>query len=96
MCYKFLIYYSYNYAIPVGMPLQEEILKRGYEVKWFTYIPASKKNFPSDAEMLNSIEEVIKYNPGTKAIYLHRHLHGYKGYRIFIPHTQSHTVLIKA
>jgi len=63
MSYKFLIYYSYNYAIPVGMPLQEEILKRGYEVKWFTYIPASKKNFPSNAEMLNSIEEVINYNP---------------------------------
>jgi hypothetical protein len=45
------------------MPLQEEILKRGYEVKWFTYISASKKNFPSHAEMLNSIEEAIKYNP---------------------------------
>lgn len=63
MDYKFLLYFSYNYAIPIGMPLQEEILKRGFRVKWFTYIPQSKKKFPAQAEMLNSIEEVINYQP---------------------------------
>lgn len=63
MDYKFLLYFSYNYAIPIGMPLQEEILKRGFKVKWFTYIPASKKGFPGNAELLNTIDEVINYQP---------------------------------
>ena len=49
--------------MPIGMPLQEEILKRGFRVKWFTYIPESKKNFPENSEILNSIEEVIEYQP---------------------------------
>ena len=63
MNYKFLLYFSYNYAIPIGMPLQEEILKRGFEAKWFTSIPESGKNFPGNAEILKSIDEVIEYQP---------------------------------
>lgn len=63
MDYKFLLYFSYNYAIPIGMPLQEEILRRGYQVKWFTYIPVARKSFPETAPMLNSIDEVIEYQP---------------------------------
>lgn len=45
------------------MPLQEEILKRGYQVKWFTYIPESKKHFHESAEILGSIDDVIAYQP---------------------------------
>ena len=36
MTYRFLIYISHTYALPIGLPLQEEIRKRNYEVKWFT------------------------------------------------------------
>ena len=35
MNYKFLIYISYSYAFPIGEPLEKEIQKRGYEIKWF-------------------------------------------------------------
>ena len=32
---RFLIYISQAYGIPIGIPLQKEIEKRKYEVKWF-------------------------------------------------------------
>ena len=40
--YKFLIYISYSYSIPIGKPLQEEIERRGYEVFWFSEIESTK------------------------------------------------------
>lgn len=63
MNYKFLLYFSYSYAIPIGSPLEKEILKRGYEVKWFTYIPEAKKDIPQNSQVLDSIEDVIAYQP---------------------------------
>ena len=63
MTYKFLLYFSYSYAIPIGLPLEKEILKRGYEVKWFTYIPESKKYIPQSSQALDSIQDVIAYHP---------------------------------
>lgn len=63
MRYKFLLFFSYSYAIPIGTPLESEILKRGYEVKWFTYIPNEKKSIPPNSLSLDSIEDVIDYQP---------------------------------
>ena len=63
MIYKFLIYTSYSYAIPIGRPLELEILKRGYQVCWFTYIPETKKSIPKDSKLLNSIQQVVDYDP---------------------------------
>lgn len=63
MKYKFLLFFSYSYAIPIGTPLEKEILKRGYEVKWFTYIPDEKKYIPPNSLFLNSIRDVIDYQP---------------------------------
>ena len=36
MQYKFLIYISYSYAVPIGNPLEVEIKRRGYKVFWFS------------------------------------------------------------
>jgi CDP-glycerol glycerophosphotransferase (TagB/SpsB family) len=63
MNYHFLIYISHTYALPIGTPLQKEILKQGYEVKWFSDQEATKAHFQEQGELLDSIEDVISYKP---------------------------------
>tara|TARA_R100000935_G_scaffold1421_2_gene4411 strand:+ start:139 stop:1209 length:1071 start_codon:yes stop_codon:yes gene_type:complete len=63
MNYKFLIYISHTYALPIGDPIQKEILALGYEVKWFSDLEYTKAYFPEHGELLNSIEDVISYHP---------------------------------
>ena len=63
MDYKFLIYTSYSYAVPIGRPLELEILKRGYQVRWFSYIPETKTHLPEGSQLLNTIQEVVDYDP---------------------------------
>lgn len=61
--YKFLIYISYSYSIPIGKPLQEEIERRGYEVYWFSDLEETKHYFSKSEKILNTVNEVINYNP---------------------------------
>ncbi len=62
--YKFLIYISYSYAIPIGKPLEQEILKRGYKVRWFSDLEETKNQLvESKTEVLLNIQEVIQYQP---------------------------------
>jgi hypothetical protein len=63
MKYRFLIYISHTYALPIGGPLQTEILKRGFEVKWFADEDYTKAYFPEHGELLNNVEEAIEYDP---------------------------------
>ncbi len=63
MSYRFLIYISHTYALPIGSPLQKEILRQGYEVKWFSDQEYTKAYFPEQGELLDSIEDVISYKP---------------------------------
>lgn len=63
MNYRFLIYISHTYALPIGKPLENEILSRGYEVKWFSELEAPKKHFPPSGDLLPDIEAVINYKP---------------------------------
>jgi hypothetical protein len=63
MKYRFLIYISHTYALPIGAPLQKEIISQGYEVKWFSDLEYTKAYFPEHGELLNTIEEVIDYHP---------------------------------
>ena len=63
MTYKFLIYISYSYAIPIGLPLEKEILKRGYLVKWFSDLDEGKNAIPSSSSKLDHIQDVIAYQP---------------------------------
>lgn len=63
MLYKFLIYISYSYALPIGNPLEEEILKRGYEVKWFCDNDAEKQSIRHKNNALETIEDVVAYEP---------------------------------
>ncbi|NBL65269.1 CDP-glycerol glycerophosphotransferase [Flavobacterium sp. NST-5] len=61
--YKFLIYISHPYSIPIGKPLQMEIEKRGYQVFWFSELEYTKDYFVGDEKILNSVEEVLNYQP---------------------------------
>lgn len=63
MKYRFLIYISHSYALPIGEPLQKEILKRGFEVKWFSDLEYTKAFFPEHGSLLPNIEDAIDYKP---------------------------------
>lgn len=63
MNYRFLIYISHSYALPIGKPLQDEIDRRGYEVKWFSELEPPKKFFPEAGILIPDIKKVIEYAP---------------------------------
>jgi CDP-glycerol glycerophosphotransferase (TagB/SpsB family) len=63
MNYRFLIYISYTYAFPIGEPLEKEIQKCGYEVKWFADVEETKKKFSKDKSVLEDIQSVMAYQP---------------------------------
>jgi len=60
---RFLIHISQGYGIPIGKPLQKEIRVRGYEVKWFSESENAKTNLTDEEELLETVQEVIDYNP---------------------------------
>lgn len=61
--YRFLIYISHPYSIPIGRPLQKEIESRGYEVFWFSDEEYTKAYLSEEEPLLNTVEEVLHYNP---------------------------------
>jgi hypothetical protein len=63
MTYRFLIYISFSYAIPIGKPLEEEILRRGYDVFWFSDLEDGAKAIPQDSNKLQTIQEAVAYKP---------------------------------
>ena len=61
--YRFLIYISYSYGFPIGKPLYEEILRRGYQAKWFLESKEAQNNNPFKDSTLHSVQKVLEYNP---------------------------------
>jgi CDP-glycerol glycerophosphotransferase (TagB/SpsB family) len=60
---RFLIYISQPYSIPIGKPLQTEIEKRGYSVKWFCDEKETYNALTADEPSLYTVEEVKAYAP---------------------------------
>jgi len=60
---KFLIYISQSYSIPIGRPLQDEIRRRGFQVRWFCDEKETKKYLSTNETLLDSIEDVLNYHP---------------------------------
>jgi len=60
---RFLIYISEAYGIPIGIPLQNEIERRGYEVKWFCDEPGMEDTFTFNDIVLLNVNEVMEFNP---------------------------------
>lgn len=61
---KYLFFISQNYSFPILRPLQNEILARGDEVKWFLY--GSEINhayLQEDEDKLECVHDIISYQP---------------------------------
>lgn len=63
MPYKFLIYISYSYAVPIGNPLEAEIINRGDSVKWFSDLEDGKQALENKENTLSTIKDVVAYEP---------------------------------
>lgn len=63
MIFKFLIYISYSYALPIGNPLEKEIFSRGHEVLWFSDREEGKEALQDKTNKLDTIEEAVSYQP---------------------------------
>ncbi len=63
MTYKFLIYISYSYAIPIGKPLEAEIKKRGDTVYWFSDLEEGAKAIPAGSNKFRKIQDAVAYQP---------------------------------
>lgn len=59
--YKFLIYISHPYSIPIGKPLQRELQRRNHPVCWFSDQEYTKKYFEGEETVLHSVEEVMAF-----------------------------------
>ncbi len=61
---RYLFFISQDYSFPVLRPLQQEIIKRGDEVKWFLYGNEIGFDFlHADEERLFEIQDVVDYKP---------------------------------
>lgn len=60
---RFLIYFSQSYGIPIGLPLQDEIEQRGFEVKWFCDEQENLKSQSFRGVLLDSVDAVFDYDP---------------------------------
>jgi len=60
---RFLIYISETYGFPIGIPLQKEIEKRGYDVKWFCDESGIEDTFSTNKIELINVDEVMAFNP---------------------------------
>lgn len=60
---RYLFYITENYSFEILRPLQQEILNRGDEVKWFVSGKNVNTNNFIDEVFLESIHEAVKYNP---------------------------------
>jgi len=61
--YRFLIHISYAYGIPIGKPLEAEILRKGYAVRWFVEEDETLSHLSGSETVLPGVKEVIQYNP---------------------------------
>lgn len=60
---RFLVYISQAYSIPIGRPLQVEIEKRGFEVKWFCDEKETKDALSDNEILLENVADVMAYKP---------------------------------
>ena len=83
---KFLLYVSYKYGFPIVRPLQDELIKRGYEVAWFIEIEENKKFLKTNDYLLNSIEEVLEYDADINLVSSNEIPHFFPGIKVQVFH----------
>jgi CDP-glycerol glycerophosphotransferase (TagB/SpsB family) len=83
---KFLIYISQPYSIPIGRPLQEEIERRGFNIRWFCDEETTKSHLNSKETLLNSVEEVLEYHPDVVLVATNVVPHFFSGIKVQVFH----------
>lgn len=83
---RFLIHISHGYSVPIGKPLQKEIKSRGFEVKWFSELESAKSYLTKEETLLNTVEEVLEYNPDIVLVATDAVPHFFPGIKVQIFH----------
>lgn len=83
---RFLIYFSRGYSVPIGKPLQAEIRKRGYEIKWFAELEEAKPYLTEEDVLLNTVQDVMDYNPDIVLVATDAVPHFFPGIKVEIFH----------
>ncbi|HKJ07424.1 MAG TPA: hypothetical protein VJ970_08170 [Flavobacteriaceae bacterium] len=83
---KFLLYIAFEYGFPIVRPLQEEIIKRGYNVAWFIENEDSKKHLQPSEKLLNTVQEVIQYQPDAVLAASNEVPHFFSGIKVQVFH----------
>lgn len=86
MHYKFLIYISYSYSIPIGRPLEKEITRLGHTVRWFADEDEGKEKLLSNPNALHNINEAVAYQPHIVLTATDRVAHFLSGIKVQIFH----------
>lgn len=61
---KYLFFISQDYSFPVLRPIQNQIIERGDQVKWFLFGDELHENNLKNNEIrLGSVSDIIQYNP---------------------------------
>ena len=61
--YRFLLHVSYAYGLPICRPLEQEIERQGYEVKWFSELEETAELLNKNTNLLKTARDVIAYAP---------------------------------
>ena len=83
---KFLIYISQPYSIPIGKPLEKEIKKRGFQIKWFCDEKSTQKYLANEETLLYSVEEVLLYQPDVVLVATNSVAYFFSGIKVQIFH----------
>ena len=83
---NFLLYITLDYGFPIVRPLQEEILKRGYNVAWFIENEASKNKLLPSETLLNTVEEVLNYKADVNLVACNEVPHFFPGIKVQLFH----------
>jgi len=61
---KYLFFISQDYSFPILRPLQDEILARGDQIKWFLYgSEIHSENLQESDELITEVADIIDYQP---------------------------------
>ncbi|MEN8765324.1 MAG: UDP-N-acetylglucosamine 2-epimerase [Wenyingzhuangia sp.] len=83
---KYLLYVSHKYGFPIVRPLQEEILRKNDQVVWFVEILKNKTMLQPKERVLNSVEEVMDYNPDIVLVANNEVPHFFPGIKVQLFH----------
>ncbi|RZA07661.1 MAG: CDP-glycerol glycerophosphotransferase, partial [Moraxellaceae bacterium] len=61
--YRFLLHVTYAYGLPICKPIEQEIKRRGYQVKWFSEMEQSSCLLRESGNLLATPQAVIDYEP---------------------------------